>query len=328
MPAGPGRGEATARAYLSIPSGVDPASITGPGDSLLRIIEERIDARVTVRGDRITLQGTPAQVQMLTSLFADLIARTHRGEHPSIPDVEAGIALLRQDAFAPASLRDDILLTYRGHAIRPKTAGQKRYVDAIRTHTITFGLGPAGTGKTYLAMALAVAALQRKEVGRIVLTRPVVEAGESLGFLPGTLEEKIDPYIRPLYDALFDMTERERAKALLESGIIEIAPLAFMRGRTLSDAFVILDEAQNTTPEQMKMFLTRLGLGSRFVVTGDLTQLDVPSARSSLAGARRILEGLDDIAFVKLGGADVVRHNLVAKIVAAYDAAAERAGGA
>ena len=324
----PARDGTITRADLTIPAGVDPTAVTGPGDSLLRLIEQHVDGHVTVRGDRITLRGTTAQVQMLASLFTDLIARARLGEHPSEADIEAAVALLRENAFAPAVLRDDVLLTHRGHAIRPKTAGQKRYVDAIRTHTVTFGLGPAGTGKTYLAMAMAVAALRRKEVGRIVLTRPVVEAGESLGFLPGTLEEKIDPYIRPLYDALFDMTEREQSQELLESGVIEIAPLAFMRGRTLSDAFVILDEAQNTTPEQMKMFLTRLGFGSRFVITGDLTQIDVPTGRSSLAAVRRILEGLDDIAFVELGGSDVVRHSLVAKIVAAYDAAAERAGGA
>lgn len=316
----------SAQVRLTVPPSVDPAAITGPGDSLLRVIEARTAASVTVRGDVIAIAGTPAQVQMLTSLFTDLIARAQAGEHPDEADVEAAIALLHEGAFAPASLRDDILLTYRGHAIRPKTAGQKRYVDAIRSHTVTFGVGPAGTGKTYLAMAMAVAALKRKEVGRIVLTRPVVEAGESLGFLPGTLQEKVDPYIRPLYDALFDMTDMERGRELMESGVIEIAPLAFIRGRTLNDAFVILDEAQNTTSEQMKMFLTRLGFGSRFVITGDLTQVDVPLHRSSLASVRRILEGVEGIAFVDLGSADVVRHSLVAKIVAAYDAAAAADG--
>ena len=227
--------------------------------------------------------------------------------------------------FSPQALREDILLTYRGRAIRPKTAGQKRYVDAIREHTITFGIGPAGTGKTYLAMAMAVAALKRKEVGRIILTRPVVEAGESLGFLPGTLTEKVDPYIRPLYDALFDMTDMERATQLIESGVIEIAPLAFMRGRTLNDSFIILDEAQNTTPEQMKMFLTRLGFGSKMVVTGDVTQLDLPRGISGLKGVRGILEGIDDIAFCDFTGKDVVRHSLVAAIVSAYDEATRKA---
>jgi len=220
-------------------------------------------------------------------------------------------------------LREDILLTYRGRAIRPKTAGQKRYVDAIRENTVTFGIGPAGTGKTYLAMAMAVAALKRKEVNRIILTRPVVEAGENLGFLPGTLTEKVDPYIRPLYDALFDMTDMERARELIEGGVIEIAPLAFMRGRTFNDSFIILDEAQNTTPEQMKMFLTRLGFNSKMVITGDVTQVDLPHGYSGLKGVRRILEGVEDIAFRDLTGRDVVRHNLVARIVEAYERAAE-----
>ena len=232
--------------------------------------------------------------------------------------------MLREDAYAPKELLDDVVLTHKGKAVRPKTAGQKRYLDAIRSHTITFGLGPAGTGKTFLAMAMAVAALRRKEVGRIVLTRPVVEAGESLGFLPGTLEEKINPYIRPLYDALYAMMDAGEVDALLELGTIEIAPLAFMRGRTLSDAFVILDEAQNATPEQMKMFLTRLGFGSTFVITGDASQTDLPGGASSLGAVRHILDGIDDIAFVELKGSDVVRHNLVAKIVAAYEAAATR----
>ncbi|MDD7689629.1 MAG: PhoH family protein, partial [Ellagibacter isourolithinifaciens] len=231
------------------------------------------------------------------------------------------IELLRSAEFSPQALREDILLTFRGRAIRPKTAGQKRYVDAIRSHTITFGLGPAGTGKTYLAMAMAVAALKRKEVGRIILTRPIVEAGENLGFLPGTINEKVDPYIRPLYDALFDMTDMERANDLIDSGVIEIAPLAFMRGRTLNDSFIILDEAQNTTPEQMKMFLTRLGFNSKMVVTGDLTQRDLPRTRSGLADAERVLGDIDDVSFCRLSGKDVVRHCLVAAIVTAYDRA-------
>ena len=218
-----------------------------------------------------------------------------------------------------------ILLTYRGRALRPKTAGQRRYVEAVRSNTLTFALGPAGTGKTYLAMAMAVAALKRHEVGRIVLCRPVVEAGESLGYLPGTLQEKLDPYVRPLYDALFDMTDMEKGNALIEQGIIEIAPLAYMRGRTLNDAFVILDEAQNTTPEQMKMFLTRLGFRSRFVVTGDSSQRDL-NGPSGLITARRALEGTDDIAFVELGKADIVRHPLVARIVEAYERAEQTDG--
>ena len=239
---------------LTAPASVDMALITGPGDNLLRIVQSAFTARIGVRGDMITLEGDPTDVQSLTVLFSDLIKLVEEGGKPDGDYVRHAIDLLRADEYSPRALREDILLTYRGRAVRPKTAGQKRYVDAIRANTITFGVGPAGTGKTYLAMAMAVAALKRKEVGRIILTRPVVEAGENLGFLPGTLEEKIDPYIRPLYDALFDMTDMERARSLIEDGVIEIAPLAFMRGRTLNDSFIILDEAQNTTSEQMKTF--------------------------------------------------------------------------
>ena len=273
---------------------------------------------------RAPFRGSCSEVQSLTALFSDFIKMAASGTPPTAEDAQRAVELLRQGAFAPAMLREDILLTYRGRAIRPKTAGQKRYVDAIRENTVTFGIGPAGTGKTYLAMAMAVAALKRKEVGRIILTRPVVEAGESLGFLPGTLTEKVDPYIRPLYDALFDMTDMERAKQLIEGGVIEIAPLAFMRGRTFNDSFIILDEAQNTTPEQMKMFLTRLGFNSKMVVTGDATQIDLPRGASGLKHVRRILADVEDIAFCELTGRDVVRHNLVARIVEAYEKAAER----
>lgn len=316
------------QARLTIPTSIDPIKITGVNDAILRTIEQRFpQAEIVVHGNAISMSGASADVQALMSLFADMFRAARSGETPTPASVEETINLLRTDAFSPAALRDDILLTYRGRAIRPKTAGQKRYVDAIRTHTITFGLGPAGTGKTYLAMAMAVAALKRKEVGRIVLTRPVVEAGESLGYLPGTLEEKVDPYVRPLYDALFDLTDPERGGEMIESGIIEIAPLAFMRGRTLNDAFVILDEAQNTTSEQMKMFLTRLGFGSRFVITGDFTQTDLPQGKSSLKGVRELLGHIEDIAFVDLSSADIVRHSLVAKIVAAYDAAERSASG-
>ena len=256
---------------LTAPRSVNMALIVGPADEILHAVQDAFASRITVRGDTVELVGDPLEVQSLTALFSDLIKLVEGGGEPTLEYVRHAIDLLRTAEFSPQALREDILLTYRGRAIRPKTAGQKRYVDAIREHTITFGIGPAGTGKTYLAMAMAVAALKRKEVGRIILTRPVVEAGESLGFLPGTLTEKVDPYIRPLYDALFDMTDMERATQLVESGVIEIAPLAFMRGRTLNDSFIILDEAQNTTPEQMKMFLTRLGFGSKMVVTGDVT---------------------------------------------------------
>ena len=310
---------------LTAPQSVNMALIVGPADEILHVVQDAFASRITVRGDTIVLEGDPLEVQSLTVLFSDLIKLVEGGGEPTLEYVRHAIDLLRTAEFSPAALREDILLTYRGRAIRPKTAGQKRYVDAIREHTITFGIGPAGTGKTYLAMAMAVAALKRKEVGRIILTRPVVEAGESLGFLPGTLTEKVDPYIRPLYDALFDMTDMERATQLIESGVIEIAPLAFMRGRTLNDSFIILDEAQNTTPEQMKMFLTRLGFGSKMVVTGDVTQLDLPRGISGLKGVRGILEGIDDIAFCDFTGKDVVRHSLVAAIVSAYGEATRKA---
>ena len=308
------------RVRLSIPQGIDPALITGAGDANLRVAERRCEGEIVVRGDGISLAGSPSEVELLTRLFTQLIARVSAGEVLSEDDVERAIDALRAESSNAPGFADDILLTYRGKAIRPKTPGQKRYIDAIRSNTITFCTGPAGTGKTYLAMAMAVAALKRREVGRLVLTRPVVEAGENLGFLPGTLEEKVDPYVRPLYDALFDMMDTERAHELVERGVVEIAPLAYMRGRTLNDAFVILDEAQNTTPEQMKMFLTRLGFNSTFIITGDSTQRDLPGRRGGLTDAEEILQGVDDIAFVKLARADVVRHRLVGRIVEAYDA--------
>lgn len=315
----------TTHIALTAPAQTDMALITGPADSILRLVQQSFEARVSVRGDIISLDGDPTEVQSLTVLFSDLIKLVEEGGKPDVEYVRHALDLLRADEFSPQALREDILLTYRGRAVRPKTAGQKRYIDAIRANTITFGVGPAGTGKTYLAMAMAVAALKRKEVGRIILTRPVVEAGENLGFLPGTLEEKIDPYIRPLYDALFDMMDMERARDLVDDGVIEIAPLAFMRGRTLNDSFIILDEAQNTTAEQMKMFLTRLGFGSKMVITGDATQTDLPTGRSGFVNVRRVLEGIDDIAFCDFSGSDVVRHSLVAAIVAAYDKAAGKA---
>lgn len=308
---------------ITAPASVDMALVVGMNDALLHRIEEAFSADIIVRGNTVSIDGDPSEVQLLTKLFSELVKHVDSGEIPDEAYLDRALALLKSAEFSPNDLRDDILLTYRGRAIRPKTAGQKRYVDAIRQNTITFGIGPAGTGKTYLAMAMAVAAIKRKEVGRIVLTRPVVEAGENLGFLPGSLTEKVDPYVRPLYDALFDMADHERAMQLIESNVIEIAPLAFMRGRTLNDAFVILDEAQNTTPEQMKMFLTRLGIGSKMVITGDATQLDLPRGVSGLKGIEDILEGIKGISFCKLSGKDVVRHSLVSKIVAAYDKAAK-----
>lgn len=310
----------TASVRLSIPDEVDPVSIMGGGDAVLRAIEGRTGARIVVRGRQISLSGSAEEVELLTRLFTFLIKEARAGDTPSVAEVERAMQTLRESVMDLSGFRDDILLTYRGKAIRPKTVGQKRYIDAIRRNTVTFCLGPAGTGKTYLAMAMAVAALKRHEVGRIVLTRPVVEAGESLGFLPGTLQEKIDPYVRPLFDALFDMTDMERGGELIEQGIIEIAPLAYMRGRTLNDAFVVLDEAQNTTPEQMKMFLTRLGFNSKFIITGDMTQRDLMGRRGGLSDIERILGGVDDIAFIHLDRSDVVRHALVGRIVEAYDA--------
>ncbi len=314
-----------AQVRLTIPDSLDLTRLMGPADSLLRRIEASTDASITVRGNQVGITGEAAEANRIVAVFSRLIQLVSRGDAPSVADVDLLLQQSRAGLAPEAQLPDEILLTYRGRALRPKTAGQRRYVEAVRSNTLTFALGPAGTGKTYLAMAMAVAALKRHEVGRIVLCRPVVEAGESLGYLPGTLQEKLDPYVRPLYDALFDMTDMEKGNALIEQGIIEIAPLAYMRGRTLNDAFVILDEAQNTTPEQMKMFLTRLGFRSRFVVTGDSSQRDL-NGPSGLITARRALEGTDDIAFVELGKADIVRHPLVARIVEAYERAEQTDG--
>ena len=311
---------------LTIPDSVDPTTLMGPTDSLLRRIESAFEAMITVRGNVISLTGPADAVEHLTSVFSRMIALVEAGQVPTQADVDLIIERVGHGGAELPHAGDDILLTYRGRAVAPKTVGQKRYIDAIRTNTITFGIGPAGTGKTYLAMAMAVAALKRHDVARIVLVRPVVEAGESLGYLPGTLQEKLDPYIRPLYDALFDMTDMERGNAMIEQGIIEIAPLAFMRGRTMNNAFVILDEAQNTTPDQMKMFLTRLGFSSKFVVTGDITQRDL-LGRNGLDEARNVLEGMDDIAFIDLDRNDIVRHSLVARIVDAYDAYEQKGAG-
>lgn len=314
-----------AQVRLTIPDSLDLTRLMGPADSLLRRIEASTDASITVRGNQVGITGEAAEANRIVGVFSRLIQLVSRGDAPSVADVDLLLQQSRAGLAPEAQLPDEILLTYRGRALRPKTAGQRRYVEAVRSNTLTFALGPAGTGKTYLAMAMAVAALKRHEVGRIVLCRPVVEAGESLGYLPGTLQEKLDPYVRPLYDALFDMTDMEKGNALIEQGIIEIAPLAYMRGRTLNDAFVILDEAQNTTPEQMKMFLTRLGFRSRFVVTGDSSQRDL-NGPSGLITARRALEGTEDIAFVELGKADIVRHPLVARIVEAYERAEQTDG--
>ena len=308
---------------LTVPDSLDITRVMGPADSLLRRIEAATDAAVSVRGNTVAVIGSAEEANALVQVFSALIREVEAGGTPTEADVDLLLSQAAAGNAPQAAPFDDILVTHRGRPIRPKTVGQAAYIDAIRTHTVTFALGPAGTGKTYLAMAMAVAALKRRDVGRVVLTRPVVEAGESLGFLPGTLEEKLDPYVRPLYDALFDMVDAEKAATMVDQGVIEIAPLAFMRGRTLNDAFVILDEAQNTTPEQMKMFLTRLGFRSTFVVTGDTTQRDI-AGTGGLDSARRVLEGVEDIAFCDLDRADIVRHTLVGRIVDAYAAAEGR----
>lgn len=293
-------------------------NLLGPNDENLRFIQDSFQARITVRGSQIEIEGSPIEVDSITTLISDMLADIDQGVEPDVESIKRSLALLHEGEYAPKELHDDVVLSYKGRVIRPKTPMQKEYLGYIRTKTITFGMGPAGTGKTYLAMAMAVAALNRKEVGRILLTRPVVEAGENLGFLPGTLTEKIDPYIRPLYDALFDMMDPVRANKLLAEGVIEIAPLAFMRGRTLNDSFIILDEAQNTTSQQMKMFITRLGMGSKMVITGDMTQTDLPKGISGLQTVRQVLEGIDEIGFIEFQTRDVVRNSLVSKIIAAY----------
>lgn len=306
---------------FTIPSSVPAVSLLGPADEFLRLIETAFDARIHVRGNAITVTGEPSEAALIERLLDELVTIVRTGQHLTTETVERSIAMLRAETEEhPAEVLSLDILSNRGRTIRPKTLNQKRYVDAIDKHTIVFGIGPAGTGKTYLAMAKAVQALQAKEVNRIILTRPAVEAGESLGFLPGTLSEKIDPYLRPLYDALHDMIDPDTIPKLLTSGVIEVAPLAYMRGRSLNDSFIILDEAQNTTPEQMKMFLTRLGFGSKMVVTGDVTQVDLPgSTKSGLRVVRDILADVRDIHFAQLTAGDVVRHKLVGRIVAAYD---------
>ena len=297
-------------------------SLIGANDANLRAIEAAFPSvNITVRSNEITLRGPHIDCLALEKLFAEMTLVIRSGQSLTVDAVARSIAMLGQEpAESPAEVLSLNIVSNRGRTIRPKTANQKRYVDAIEENTITFGIGPAGTGKTYLAMAKAVAALQAKKVNRIVLTRPAVEAGESLGFLPGTLSEKIDPYLRPLFDALHDMIDVDSIPRLIQTGVIEVAPLAYMRGRTLNDSFIILDEAQNTTPEQMKMFLTRLGFGSKMVVTGDVTQIDLPNdAKSGLRVITDILQGIDDIAFMELTAEDVVRHRLIGDIVKAYE---------
>lgn len=302
--------------------------LLGASDENLRALEGLLSADIHARGNVLTLSGEPADVALAERAISELIEVVASGQTLTPDAVRHGVAMLTGTAEeSPAEVLTLDILSRRGKTIRPKTLNQKRYVDAIDAHTIVFGIGPAGTGKTYLAMAKAVSALQAKEVSRIILTRPAVEAGERLGFLPGTLSEKIDPYLRPLYDALHDMMDPELIPKLMSAGVIEVAPLGYMRGRTLSDAFIILDEAQNTTAEQMKMFLTRLGFDSKIVVTGDVTQVDLPGgAPSGLRAAMRILDGIDDIHFSELTSADVVRHRLVSEIVDAYERADAKSG--
>ncbi|MCG8916997.1 PhoH family protein [Actinokineospora sp. PR83] len=312
--------EHDAQSRFPIPEGATLA-LLGRRDENLRLLEDLLDADVHVRGNEVTLTGVPSDVAFAERVFSELGTLAARGQQVGVDTVKRTVAMLSAGtAESPAEVLSFDILSRRGRTIRPKTLNQKFYVDSIDENTIVFGIGPAGTGKTYLAMAKAVQALQAKQVSRIILTRPAVEAGERLGFLPGTLFDKIDPYLRPLYDALHDMLDPESIPRLMQAGTIEVAPLAYMRGRTLNDAFVVLDEAQNTTPEQMKMFLTRLGFGSKMVVTGDITQVDLPGGhRSGLRVVRDILTDVDDVHFAELTSSDVVRHSLVGDIVDAYE---------
>ena len=312
-----------ARRQLTLENTV-AAELAGSDDSVLRELEDRLGCDVFLRGNVLTLDGNDVEVKDAARIVDELVGLIERGHDMAPATVDAVSGALEADA-KPAEVLGDVIWRHRAIKVAPKTVNQKRYVDSIRKHTVTFGIGPAGTGKTFLAVAMAVAALDAREVSRIILTRPAVEAGERLGFLPGDIQAKVDPYLRPLFDALYDMLDPERVSTYFERGIIEVAPLAFMRGRTVNDSFVILDEAQNTSPEQMKMFLTRLGFGSRMVVTGDITQIDLPrDQRSGLVVVGEILEAVSDISFVRFGGEDVVRHQLVQRIVAAYGEYADR----
>ena len=311
------------RTLITVPTAIPMVALVGPADKNLREIESAFpNVSMTVRGNEIALRGDIEECEKVEQLVTELLVVVRSGQDINPEVINRSISMLsKHPQKHPAEVLSLNIVSNRGRTIRPKTANQKAYVEAIAENTITFGIGPAGTGKTYLAMAKAVAALQAREVNRIILTRPAVEAGEHLGFLPGTLTEKIDPYLRPLFDALHDMLDNDAIPKLMQSGVIEVAPLAYMRGRTLNDSFIILDEAQNTTPEQMKMFLTRLGFGSKMVITGDVTQVDLPGGKNSgLATIRKILDGVDDIAFLDLTAEDVVRHRLISDIVSAYEA--------
>jgi phosphate starvation-inducible PhoH-like protein len=300
------------------------AELAGPGDQIMKTLETKLDADVFLRGNILTLDGGQQEVATAESVIREISDLVSQGHEIAPGTIDAITGALEHDE-SPSRILEDVIWRHRGLKVAPKTVNQKRYVDAIRRETITVGIGPAGTGKSFLAVACAVAALQRREVNRIGLTRPAVEAGERLGFLPGDLMAKVDPYLRPLFDALYDMLEPDRVNQYLERGTIEVAPLAFMRGRTLNDSFIILDEAQNTSQEQMKMFLTRLGFNSKMVVTGDITQIDLDKGqRSGLVVIEEILREVEGMEFVRFGGEDVVRHKLVQRIVAAYDAHASR----
>ena len=310
---------------LSVPNAV-AAELAAIGDGILDHLRERLRVAIHLRGNQLTIEGEDDHVAQVRTVIDEMVELVNGGHEigPSTVDAVLGAIDEGEDV---REVFEDVVWRHRGKEIAPKTVMQKRYVDAIRGHTVTFAIGPAGTGKTYLAMALAVAALQERQVNRIILTRPAVEAGERLGFLPGDMLAKVDPYLRPLYDALYDMLEADRLNAYMERGIVEVAPLAFMRGRTLNDSFIILDEAQNTSPEQMQMFLTRLGFGSKMVVTGDVTQVDLPKEqRSGLLVVQDILGTVDGIAFIQFGHQDVVRHKLVQRIVEAYKSHAEETG--
>jgi phosphate starvation-inducible PhoH-like protein len=311
------------RTLITVPTAIPMVALVGPTDKNLREIESAFpNVSMTVRGNEIALRGDVEECDKVEQLVTELLVVLRSGQDINPEVIKRSISMLKSNPQKhPAEVLSLNIVSNRGRTIRPKTANQKAYVEAIAENTITFGIGPAGTGKTYLAMAKAVAALQAREINRIILTRPAVEAGEHLGFLPGTLTEKIDPYLRPLFDALHDMLDQDAIPKLMQSGVIEVAPLAYMRGRTLNDSFIILDESQNTTPEQMKMFLTRLGFGSKMVITGDVTQVDLPGGKNSgLSTIRKILAGVDDIAFLDLTAEDVVRHRLISDIVSAYEA--------
>jgi phosphate starvation-inducible protein PhoH and related proteins len=321
---------ATTQVKISVPGNHLMADLLGQRDELLRVVESAFaGVEIHVRGNEIAITGDEAD--KVGHLFEELVLLLERGQRLEPASVVRTIDMVRADERPSEVLTAEVLRSARGRTVRPKSAGQKRYVDAIRDNVITFGIGPAGTGKSWLAVAMAVQALQAKQVDRIILTRPAVEAGERLGFLPGDLAAKIDPYLRPLYDALYDMVEPDGAQRLLERGTVEVAPLAFMRGRTLNQSFIILDEAQNTTPEQMKMFLTRIGFGSKAVVTADMTQVDLPTGRSGMTSLQRVLEDIEGLGFVHLSSKDVVRHRIVQDIVDAYERAevarAAAAGG-